>query len=116
MNLFNTILVLCTVRKNVLATPSVAMYPDYNQALNVLVPNGVSKGGTVQFLATFEGLNGTQQCEAACLASTPRCWSFVHFPDNGQPNEGEFALKVRSKTKQNGKYIQAVRVAGTERA
>ena len=60
--------------------PAVTMYPSYNQALHVLVPNGTSTGGTVQYLATYPGAKGTAQCQAACVAySKARCFSFVHI-------------------------------------
>ena len=59
------------------AAPAVTMYPSFNQALNVLVPGGTSKGGTIVSLGTFRD---TAQCQAACIANADRCWSFVYFP------------------------------------
>eukprot|EP00937_MAST-01D_sp_MAST-1D-sp2_P007288 g7288.t1 len=81
--------------------PSVTLYPQYNQALNVLVPGGTSKGGTVKFLSTFSGTDGTDKCQAACLASAERCWSFVFFPASG----GSLPMKIRVAS--TGKQLQA---------
>jgi hypothetical protein len=58
------------------ATPTVTTYKDFNNALNVLVKGGSSKGGTVHWLGAFDDL-GT--CQSACLSSSTRCWSFVWF-------------------------------------
>ena len=56
------------------------LLPDFNQALNVLVPKGTSKGGTVQYLDTFPSTAvGTAECAAACIKHAERCWSFVHM-------------------------------------
>ena len=57
------------------AAPNVVLYPAYNQAENVLVPGGTSKGGTVKYLGTFATV---AECQTACIASTTRCWSFAH--------------------------------------
>lgn len=59
------------------APASYKLLPNYNQALNVLVPHGVSKGGTVSYLGTFQD---TQECATACAKhAEERCWSFVHM-------------------------------------
>eukprot|EP01046_Picozoa_sp_COSAG06_P091962 COSAG06_NODE_38217_length_426_cov_0.474006_1_plen_90_part_10 len=60
--------------------PKYTLLPDYNQALNVLVPHGVSKGETVSYLGTF---SQTADCAAACIKHPERCWSFVHMNDAG---------------------------------
>jgi hypothetical protein len=60
--------------------PKYTLLPDYNQALNVLVPHGVSKGKTVSYLGTFAR---TAECAAACIKHPERCWSFVHMNDAG---------------------------------
>lgn len=57
----------------------VTLYASYNQAQNVLISGGDSKGGTVQFLGRF---NTTQGCQEACISHPQRCWSFVHYPEN----------------------------------
>jgi hypothetical protein len=62
------------------------LLPDFNQALNVLVPNGTSKGGTVQFLGTFPPTtSGTADCAAVCIKHPERCWSFVHMTGGADP-------------------------------
>jgi hypothetical protein len=78
------------------AAPQVALYPSFNQALNVLVPGGNSSGGTVHFLGSF---NSTPQCQAACAQSVERCWSFVHFPEASPvpPPGPTTAYKIRVK-------------------
>ena len=53
----------------------------YNQALNVLKRKGVSDGGTVQYLGTFDDIDA---CEGACLDtgidSPDRCNYYIYFP------------------------------------
>ena len=61
------------------APPKYTLLPEYNQALNVQVSRGNSKGGTIQYLGTFHGASATEQCAAACLKHTERCWSFVQM-------------------------------------
>ena len=51
--------VLAAAAAATVAGPRVTYYPSYNQALNVLVPGGVSAGGTVKWLGSFGGDNGT---------------------------------------------------------
>lgn len=94
-----------------LSGPTVQLYPSFNQALNVLVPKGVSKGGTVSYIGTFAGVNGTAACQAACIAAKDRCWSFTHFPSAAepQPTGNEFIIKDSA----TGNYIQAVRDCGS---
>eukprot|EP01061_Rhynchopus_euleeides_P007663 TRINITY_DN16728_c0_g1_i4.p1 TRINITY_DN16728_c0_g1~~TRINITY_DN16728_c0_g1_i4.p1 ORF type:complete len:493 (+),score=142.54 TRINITY_DN16728_c0_g1_i4:79-1557(+) len=56
------------------AAPTVKLYPNYNQAENVLVAGGVSAGGTVQSLGSASSV---ASCQAKCIASERRCFSFV---------------------------------------
>ena len=77
-------------------SPMITMYPNYNQALNVMVSKSTSYGGTIKYLGTFDqGAKGTAQCQAACLASKTRCWSFVHIPtgrdESSEKRGGGFA-------------------------
>jgi hypothetical protein len=67
-----TILVACA------AGPTVTMYPNFNQALNIpLDSSGNSAGGTIMSLGSFPE---TSACQQACITSKgPRCWSFVHL-------------------------------------
>ena len=59
-----------------LAAPTVTLYPNYNQAENVLISGGTSKGGTVRSL----GFNTTvAECEQRCIAETVRCFSFIQI-------------------------------------
>ena len=93
------------------APPPVTMLPQYNQALNVMVSQGTSSGGTVAYMGTFVGGDGTAKCRAACLSSRKRCWSFVHFPlaapapatNGSSPLNGEFKITLHS----SGKQLQA---------
>ena len=93
------------------ALPPVTMLPQYNQALNVMVSQGTSSGGTVAYMGTFVGGDGTAKCRAACLSSRKRCWSFVHFPlaapapatNGSSPLNGEFKITLHS----SGKQLQA---------
>ena len=88
------------------AAPRVQLYPSYNQALNVLVPGGVSKGGTVHYLGTFSGADGAAQCSAACLKSPQRCWSFVHI--GGTPGgKTQYKIRVKRPDGHHGKQLQA---------
>ena len=64
--------------------PSYSLLENYNQAMNVQVPHGVSKGGTVSYVGTFEG---TEDCAAACAKHTERCWSFVHMKPASATNK-----------------------------
>jgi hypothetical protein len=82
-----------TVASTACATSSLAepegparysLLENYNQALNVLVPHGVSKGGTVSYLGTFAG---TEECATACAKHTERCWSFVHMKPASTANK-----------------------------
>lgn len=58
----------------------VHLYHDYNQASGVIVPQGVSQGGTVIFLS---GENSTlESCEERCATyEKQRCWSFVFLKE-----------------------------------
>jgi hypothetical protein len=56
------------------SAPQVQYYPDYNNALNVQVAGGVSKGGTVAFIGKVDSAS---ECEQLCLKHPKRCWSFV---------------------------------------
>lgn len=58
----------------------VTRYENYNQALNVIVRKGVSKGGTVSYL----GANATDEgtCQDACESNDVRCWSYVFLLDS----------------------------------
>lgn len=58
------------------SAPEVTLYPNYNQALHVLVSRGTSKGGTVKYLATTHTVD---ECSNACMKSKTRCWSFIHL-------------------------------------
>ena len=82
-------------------TPSVTMYPQYNQALNVLVPQGTSKGGTVKYLDSFPKPTGAAECQSACIAHTERCWSFVYFPVSGE------SLPMKIRVTSTGEQLQA---------
>lgn len=62
--------------------PPVRHHDQYNNAFGLINPHGDSPGGAVRFLGT---LNDHARCEAACLHSTIRCWSFVHLKP-GAPN------------------------------
>jgi len=59
-------------------SPTVNLFTSFSNAQNVLVPKGVSKGGTVSYLGTFDS---TSKCQDACIASKERCWSFTFFTD-----------------------------------
>lgn len=58
------------------AGPQVRLYTNYNQALNVLVSRGTSKGGTVKYLGISQN---TGECSTSCIQSKTRCWSFVYL-------------------------------------
>lgn len=90
-NMLQTIASLALAATASFAAPKVTMYPSFNQALNVITPGGVSKGGTVAFIGRFDK---TASCEAACLASKQRCWSFVHFPKAGSRGLKEMKIRV----------------------
>jgi len=65
----------------VTSSVDVTRYENYNQALNVIVPKGVSKGGTVTYL----GSDATDEnaCRNACEARLDRrCWSYVFLRDS----------------------------------
>jgi hypothetical protein len=61
------------------ADPTVTMYQNFNQALNIPLDNGTSQGGTITTLGSFADVAA---CQKACIESKgPRCWSFVHMKD-----------------------------------
>jgi len=76
MALFRSFAAVLSIATAVLGKPSVTLLDSYNQVQNVIVPQGVSKGGTVPFLGTFSSI---QQCEDACISHKGRCWYFVYY-------------------------------------
>ena len=70
------LLIINAIVASVAMHNGVHLYHDYNQASGVIVPQGVSQGGTVIFLS---GENSTlESCEERCATyEKQRCWSFV---------------------------------------
>ena len=69
---------LCLIVSTVAASgsPAVTRYANFNNAYGVARNGKDSTHGTVIYLDTFDD---TDDCEAACLDYTDRCWSFVHL-------------------------------------
>ena len=60
----------------IVAAVPVKLFENYNQALNVAVTGGTSKGGNIVSLGKMSSVDA---CKQSCLSfKQGRCWSFVH--------------------------------------